>query len=148
MKCLVSCVTYDPAFLWVECRNEHLHDKCVKSTWLYRRAIKILQLLFIARSRIKLLVYLQKFQRGGTEAQNGYGFCMLLGYGSLNWHVSSSALICSWFQCSRAWNLPVRGAIPKSAAAWTLIFEKPYAVSDQPAHQTEWCLVFWSPYNK
>jgi cysteinyl-tRNA synthetase len=34
------------------------------------------------------------WQRGDTEAQKGYSFCMLLGYGSPNWHVSSSALIC------------------------------------------------------
>jgi len=36
--------------------------------------------------------------RGGyldlrSEAQDGYGFCMLLGYGSPNWQVSSSVLI-------------------------------------------------------
>jgi len=36
-------------------------------------------------------------QRGDTKAQNGYDFCMLLGYGSPNWPIwqdSSSALIC------------------------------------------------------
>jgi len=35
------------------------------------------------------------YQRGDTEAQNGNGFCMLLGHGSPNLHVSSSALICN-----------------------------------------------------
>jgi hypothetical protein len=34
------------------------------------------------------------YQRGLSEAWNGYGFCMLLGYGPPNLHVSSSALIC------------------------------------------------------
>ena len=34
-------------------------------------------------------------QREDTEAQNGYGFCMLLGYWPPNLQVSSSALICS-----------------------------------------------------
>ena len=39
------------------------------------------------------------FQRGDTEAQNGYGFCMLLGYGPPNlqfqvqlWYVISMQL--------------------------------------------------------
>jgi hypothetical protein len=35
-------------------------------------------------------------QRGDTEAQNGYTVCMLLGYGSPNLHVLSSALICKF----------------------------------------------------
>ena len=40
------------------------------------------------------------------------------------------------------------GPPASAAAAWTLLFEQPYATSDQPAHQTQWFLVFWSPYIK
>jgi len=40
------------------------------------------------------------------------------------------------------------GPPASAAAAWTLLFEQPYAVFDKPAHQTRWFLVFWSPYNK
>jgi len=32
-------------------------------------------------------------RRGLSEVQNGYGFCMLLGYGPPDWQVPSSALI-------------------------------------------------------
>jgi hypothetical protein len=45
------------------------------------------------------LPLLQKFSRGYyllSEAQNGYVFCMLLGYVSREWHLSSSARS---FQC-------------------------------------------------
>jgi len=40
------------------------------------------------------------------------------------------------------------GPPASASAAWTLLFEQPYAVSDQPANQTQWFLVFWNPYNK
>jgi len=40
-----------------------------------------------------------------------YDFCMLLGYGPPNLHVSSSALTCR-FQCSWSWNVQIRGPIP------------------------------------
>jgi len=45
------------------------------------------------------------------EAQNGYGFSMLLGYGHPNWSFLSSALLCK-FQCSWAWIVPVQVPIP------------------------------------
>jgi hypothetical protein len=35
-----------------------------------------------------------EYQRGLSEAHNGYTFCMLLGYGPTNLQVLSSALIC------------------------------------------------------
>ena len=40
------------------------------------------------------------------------------------------------------------GPPASAAAAWTLLFEQPYAVSDQPEHKIEIFFVFWSPYNK
>ena len=34
------------------------------------------------------------------------------------------------------------GPSASAAVAWTLLFEQPYAVSDQPAHQNWWFIVF------
>jgi len=86
------------------------------------------------------------YQRGLYVAQNGYTFRMLLGYGPPNLQVPSSALLCDFSAAEL--ETGKLGPPASAAAAWTLLFEQPYAVSDQPAHQTEWCLVFWSPYNK
>jgi hypothetical protein len=41
-----------------------------------------------------VVISMGKWQRGDTEVQNGYGFCMLLGYGTPNLQVSILALIC------------------------------------------------------
>jgi len=75
-----------------------------------------------------------------------FACCMLLGQVAITCRFQ--AQLC--YVDSNAAKLETRKLRPpaSAAAAWTLLFEQPYAVSDQPAHQTEWCLVFSSPYNK
>jgi len=90
------------------------------------------------------LYYTRINSEGVIWGQKTYSFCMLLGYGPPNLHVSSSALIC--FQCSWAWNVQIRGPIPNRPRRE--LFEQPYAVSNQPVHQTRWFSVLWRPYNK
>jgi len=87
-----------------------------------------------------------KILEGVIWGQKWYGSCMPTGQVALTgkfqaqlWYVDSNAAELETYQL---------GPPASAAAAWTLLFEQPNAVSDQPAHQTEWCLVFWSPYNK
>ena len=79
-------------------------------------------------------------QRGLSEAKNGYTFCMLPGQVALT--NKFQAQLC--YVDSSAAELETCKLQPpaSAAAAWFLHFEQPYAVSDQPAHQTEWFLVF------
>jgi hypothetical protein len=64
----------------------------------------VCELLKVCQS---LCPFIEILAEGVTWGQKWYGFGMLLGYGSPNLHVSSSALLCR-FQCSWAWNGPVR----------------------------------------
>ena len=82
---------------------------------------------------------------GVIWGQQWYGFCMLLGQVALTGEFQAQL----WCDSNASELETYQLGPPASAAAtWTLLFEQPYAVSDQPAHQTEWCLVFRIPYNK
>jgi len=74
--------------------------------WIFglrRRASQIIQPNFTT----KFYNQQDEMPEGVSWGQKWYSFGMLLGYGSPNLHVSSSALICR-FQCSWAWNVPAR----------------------------------------
>jgi hypothetical protein len=80
-----------------------------------------------------------KNTRGGY-GQKWYNFCMLLGYGPPNLHVSSSAVKCR-FQCSWAWNVQIRGPIPNRPRRdpYFLSSHMLYLTSQRTKLSNVWC---------
>ena len=144
---------------------EHLtHENCTYNTRhtqlaRYWRGLQVvLRILSYAISSgiyLLMLVLLFMFVMGLLGLQVCMCFCRV-GYlrppkwvwflhdpraGGPNWFQAQLWYVVQWFQCS--WLETYQLGPPASAAAaWTLLFEQQYAVSDQPAHQTRWFLVF------